>query len=67
MTATAKGAMGVKTIGATGGQYCVEDPATGVEEVVLGVDTHLDFHVAMVLDHLGRRLGESKVPTTTEG
>ena len=38
-----------------------------VEEVVLGVDTHLDFHVAVVLDHLGRRLGESKVPTTTRG
>ena len=28
-------------------------------EVILGVDTHLDFHVAVVLDHLGRRrLGE---------
>ena len=25
-----------------------------VAEVVLGVDTHLDFHVAVVLDHLGR-------------
>jgi transposase len=37
------------------------------EEVVLGVDTHLDFHVAVVLDHLGRRLGESKVPTTVRG
>ena len=36
-------------------------------EVVLGVDTHLDFHVAVVLDHLGRRLGESKVPTTLGG
>ena len=36
-------------------------------EVVLGVDTHLDFHVAVVLDHLGRRLGESKVPTTAGG
>jgi hypothetical protein len=23
-----------------------------VAEVVLGVDTHLDFHVAVVLDHL---------------
>jgi hypothetical protein len=23
-------------------------------EVILGVDTHLDFHVAVVLDHLGR-------------
>jgi transposase len=37
------------------------------DEVVLGVDTHLDFHVAVVLDRLGRRLGEVKVPTTTEG
>ena len=36
-------------------------------EVVLGVDTHLDFHVAVVLDHLGRRLGELAVPTTTKG
>jgi transposase len=36
-------------------------------EVVLGVDTHLDFHVAVVLDHLGRRLGESEAPTTVKG
>src|ERR671911_1589243 len=36
-------------------------------ETILGVDTHLDFHVAVVLDHLGRRLGESSVPTTTKG
>ena len=35
--------------------------------MVLGVDTHLDFHVAVVLDHLGRCLGESKVPTTVRG
>ena len=35
--------------------------------MVLGVDTHLDFHVAVVLDHLGRRLGEAKTPTTTKG
>ena len=28
-------------------------------EVILGVDTHLDFHVAVAVDHLlGRRLGE---------
>jgi hypothetical protein len=38
-----------------------------VAEVVLGVDTHLDFHVAVVLDRLGRRLGESKAPTTLKG
>jgi transposase len=36
-------------------------------EVVLGVDTHLDFHVAVALDNLGRRLGELIVPTTTKG
>jgi transposase len=35
--------------------------------VILGVDTHLDFHVAVVLDHLGRRLGELSVPTTAKG
>jgi transposase len=34
---------------------------------VLGVDTHLDFHVAVALDRLGRRLGEVRVPTTAEG
>jgi transposase len=31
------------------------------------VDTHLDFHVAVAIDHLGRRLGEAKVPTTVNG
>jgi len=36
-------------------------------EVVLGVDTHLDFHVAVALDQLGRRLGTLSVPTTTTG
>ncbi len=35
--------------------------------VILGVDTHLDFHMAVVLDHLGRRLGELCVPTTANG
>jgi len=38
-----------------------------VVEVVLGVDTHLDFHVAVASDQLGRPLGGLKVPTTTEG
>jgi transposase len=37
------------------------------DEVVLGVDTHLDFHVAVALDRLGRRLGKVNVPTTPEG
>jgi transposase len=33
----------------------------------LRVDTHLDFHLAVALDRLGRRLGEIKVSTTAEG
>lgn len=40
---------------------------TSVDEVVLGVDTHLDLHVAVALDQLGRRLGALTVPTTTRG
>jgi transposase len=35
--------------------------------VILGVDTHLEFHVAVAVDHLGRRLGISSVPTTAKG
>jgi transposase len=37
------------------------------DDVVLGVDTHLDFHVAVAVDRLGRRLGAVKVTTTAEG
>jgi transposase len=40
------------------------DAADGV---VVGVDTHLDFHVAVALDQLGRRLGELAVPTSRDG
>jgi transposase len=37
-------------------------------EVILGVDTHLDVHVGVAVDHLlGRRLGELSVPTTATG
>ena len=59
VTAISKGAWDVTMIGA-------ERPDTLVE-VILGVDTHLDFHVAVAVDHLGRRLGESSVPTTVKG
>jgi transposase len=45
---------------------CSESSST-VAEVVLGVDTHLDLHVAVVLDHLGRRLDTFSVPTTKKG
>ena len=43
-----------------------ETPSALVE-VVLGVDTHLHFHVAVALDHLGRRLGATTVPATKAG
>jgi transposase len=36
-------------------------------EVILGVDTHADVHVACLLDQLGRRLGTLAIPTTRAG
>jgi len=49
-------------------QRCGEDSGIGAEEVVLGVDTHLDVHVAVALDWPGQRsLGELAVPTTEKG
>ncbi len=60
MIATLKGAVNVTM---TGDEGSGED----VVEVVLGVDTHLDVHVAVTLDRLGRRLGELAVPTTAKG
>lgn len=47
-------------------KYCNESSGT-VAEVVLGVDTHLDVHLAVALDHLGRRLSMFRVPTTKKG
>jgi transposase len=35
--------------------------------VVIGVDTHRDVHVAVALDHLGRKLDWIQVPTTPAG
>jgi transposase len=43
-----------------------ERPAAALE-VVLGVDTHLDVHVGVALDHLGRRLGALTLPTSAKG
>ena len=45
----------------------VRSPESADVEVVLGVDTHLEFHVAVALDNLGRRLGELVMSTTTKG
>src|SRR5215207_5946106 len=61
MTAVSKGAADVKTT------FGNAEGSSSVDEVVLGVDTHLDLHVAVALDQLGRRLGELTVPTTTRG
>lgn len=43
------------------------EPDTVGDTVILGVDTHKDFHVAVALDGLGRRLGVTSVPTTVDG
>jgi transposase len=60
VTATSKGAPNVTMIGP-------RRPETKAE-VILGVDTHLDVHVGVAVDHLlGRRLGELSVPTTATG
>lgn len=45
----------------------MDDAEKAATEVIVGVDTHLDVHVAVALDHLGRRLGELSVPTTAKG
>jgi transposase len=62
VTATPKGAADVMMSGLRSPHSSSADV-----EVVLGVDTHLEFHVAVALDDLGRRLGELRVPTTTKG
>jgi transposase len=61
VTAASKGAAKVEKIADVEGFASVD------EEVVLGVDTHLDFHVVVALDRRGRCLGELKVPTTKKG
>ena len=60
MRATSKGDWNITTIGA-------ERPETTEGVVIVGVDTHLDFHVAVAIDHLGRRLGKASVPTSAKG
>lgn len=42
-------------------------PHTDAAGITLGVDTHKDFHVALALDGLGRRLGTLSIPTTPAG
>lgn len=40
---------------------------TNMLEVVLGVDTHLDIHVGVIVNHLGHVLGTLSIPTTAQG
>jgi transposase len=40
---------------------------TSGDGVILGVDTHLDLHLAVAVEQLGRRLGALTLPTTTRG
>jgi transposase len=40
---------------------------TEEREVILGVDTHLDVHVAVLIDVVGRVVATNSVPTTTIG
>jgi transposase len=42
-------------------------PDTRDQDVVLGVDTHKDIHVAAVLSALGVLLGSATFPTTAAG
>lgn len=41
--------------------------AQSANDVIVGVDTHKDVHVAVAIDGLGRRLGDLSVPTTGAG
>lgn len=51
----------------TGNEERYSESSGTVVEVVLGVDTHLDVHVGVALDHLGRYLDTFSVPTTKKG
>jgi transposase len=45
----------------------VTENAAEKKPVTVGVDTHLDSHVAVAVDDLGRRLGEMHTPTNQAG
>ncbi|MEQ1583858.1 MAG: transposase, partial [Candidatus Nitrotoga sp.] len=43
------------------------DSQAELNEVILGVDTHLDAHVGVVLNHVGKVLGMLVTPTNQAG
>jgi hypothetical protein len=44
-----------------------QDDHSSAEEIVLGVDTHSEVHVAVVLSTLGARLSSTNFPATAAG
>jgi transposase len=36
-------------------------------KIIIGVDTHKDGHVTVVIDKLGARMGQLNLPTTNSG
>lgn len=45
----------------------VTEPSPNHNPVAVGVDTHADIHVAAVIDHVGRELGDRSFATTAAG
>ncbi|MFC1925698.1 IS110 family transposase [Chloroflexota bacterium] len=41
--------------------------AVRIPNIIIGVDTHKDEHVAVVIDKLGARIGQMTLPTTNTG
>jgi transposase len=49
------------------GRDDMASPPTVARQVTVGVDSHKEVHVAAAVDHLGRVLGTTWVPSTTRG
>ena len=45
----------------------ISSSALRVPGIVVGVDTHKDEHIAVVIDKLGARIGQRNLPTTNTG
>lgn len=45
----------------------MEEIGEDLSTIVLGVDTHLDVHVGVVVDQLGRVRGSRSIPVTSDG
>ena len=45
----------------------VDGQGSGMSQVIIGVDTHEEKHVAVAIDRLGARLGQLHAAATTKG